>query len=147
MCAICKVTIVKLRTLSYPSQLLLYSKSVRAPATPGFLRGVDNMANEQNLKPIRSTSVAREMQLKSAKKRSENAKEHKLIRDRILERMGESDWDTMIDKLIERATIDTKSFEVLRDTIGQKPKEQIQVDNKMTFTFGEDDDDETCTET
>lgn len=98
------------------------------------------MANEQNLKPIRSKSVARELQRKSAKKRSENAKENKLIRDRILERMGEDDWDTMIDKLIERATIDTKSFEVLRDTIGQKPKEQVQVDNTMVFTFGDDDD-------
>jgi hypothetical protein len=41
--------------------------------------------------------------------------------------MGESDWDTMIDKLIERATEDTKSFEVLRDTIGQKPKDQMEV--------------------
>ena len=85
------------------------------------------MANEQNLKPIRSKSVAREMQKKSAKKRSENAAERKLIKDRILERMGEDDWDLMIDKLIERATIDTKSFETLRDTIGQKPKEQMEV--------------------
>jgi hypothetical protein len=85
------------------------------------------MANEQNLKPIRSKSVAREMQLKSAKKRSENAKENKLIKDRILERMGESDWDTMIDNLIARASEDTRSFEVLRDTIGQKPKDAVEV--------------------
>jgi len=41
--------------------------------------------------------------------------------------MGETDWDLMIDKLIERATEDTKSFEVLRDTIGQKPKESLEV--------------------
>jgi hypothetical protein len=133
---------VKLRTLSYPSQLLLYSKSVRAPATPGFLRGVDEMANEQNLVSLATRSqrerseIARKGQEASAKAKREN----KLIRDRILERMGEDDWDTMIDKLIERATIDTKSFEVLRDTIGQKPKEQVQVDNKMVFTFGDDDD-------
>lgn len=86
------------------------------------------MANEQNLVPIRSESVAREMQLKSAKKRSENAKENKLIKDRILERMGESDWDVMIDNLIARAQEDTKSFETLRDTIGQKPKESVSID-------------------
>lgn len=67
------------------------------------------------------------MQLKSAKKRSENAKENKLIKDRILERMGETDWNVMIDNLIARAQEDTKSFETLRDTIGQKPKESLEV--------------------
>lgn len=81
------------------------------------------MANEQNLRTP-STSEARAMQKLSARKRSENIKEKKLIRDRILERMGETDWDTMIDNLIERASNDTKSFEVLRDTIGQKPVEK-----------------------
>ena len=54
-------------------------------------------------------------------------RENKLIRDRILERMGETDWDTMIDNLIERASNDTKSFEVLRDTIGQKPVEKVSM--------------------
>lgn len=85
------------------------------------------MANEQNLMPPFSPSVAREMQKKSAQKRKENAKENKLIKDRILERMGESDWDTMIDNLIARASEDTRSFEVLRDTIGQKPKDAVEV--------------------
>jgi Mn-containing catalase len=65
------------------------------------------------------------MQKKSAKKRAQNRKETKLIKDRILERMGESDWDQMIDNLIARATDDTKSFETLRDTIGQKPVEKV----------------------
>lgn len=41
--------------------------------------------------------------------------------------MGETDWDTMIDNLIERATEDTRSFEVLRDTIGEKPKDSVEV--------------------
>ena len=44
--------------------------------------------------------------------------------------MGESDWDEMIDKLIERAKEDTKSFESLRDTIGQKPKDTLAVENE-----------------
>ena len=98
------------------------------------------MANEQNLKPVRTKSEARERGHNGGIRSGEARRENKLIKDRILERMGEDDWDTMIDKLIERATIDTKSFEVLRDTIGQKPKELLQVDNKMVFTFGDDDD-------
>lgn len=84
------------------------------------------MANEQNLRTP-STSEARAMQLKSAKKRSENAKERKLIKDRILERMGEDDWDAMIDGLIERSKDSVKDFEVLRDTIGQKPKDSVEI--------------------
>lgn len=79
------------------------------------------MANEKNLKPIRSVSQAREMQKKSAQARSKNAAERKLIKDRILERMGESDWDIMIDGLISRAMDSDKAFEILRDTIGEKP--------------------------
>ena len=45
--------------------------------------------------------------------------------------MGESDWDLMIDNLIARAQEDTKSFETLRDTIGQKPKETLAVENEQ----------------
>ena len=88
------------------------------------------MANEQNLKPFTSDQ-SREEAVKNGRKggiASGKAKrENKLIRDRILERMGETDWDTMIDNLIERASNDTKSFEVLRDTIGQKPVEKVSM--------------------
>lgn len=84
------------------------------------------MANEQNLRPG-AHKLTVEEQSRGGKKSAEVRRENKLIRDRILERMGETDWDLMIDKLIERATEDTKSFEVLRDTIGQKPKESLEV--------------------
>ena len=40
--------------------------------------------------------------------------------------MGFDDFNEMIDNLIKRAKKQDKSFEVLRDTIGQKPIEQIQ---------------------
>lgn len=85
------------------------------------------MANEQNLKPINSVSVAREMQKKSAEKRKQNTREKKLIKDRILERMGEDDWDAMIDNLIAEAKGSVKGFETLRDTIGQKPTDKVEL--------------------
>ena len=89
------------------------------------------MANEQNLKPIRkgdlSSEELKKRQSNGGRKSAEVRKENKLIRDRILERMGETDWDTMIDNLIERASNDTKSFEVLRDTIGQKPVKKVSM--------------------
>ena len=111
---------------------------------------VITMANEKNLKPIRSVSQAREMQKKSAQARSKNAAERKLIKDRILERMGESDWDIMIDGLISRAMDSDKAFEILRDTIGEKPIDKVQIseieqsviDEVEEMVF-EDDDEET----
>ena len=92
-----------------------------------FLVVFRTMANEQNLKEPFSPSVAREMQKKSAEKRKQNTAEKKLIRDRILERMGQTDWDEMIDGLIERSKESDKAFELLRDTIGQKPVEKVAV--------------------
>lgn len=87
------------------------------------------MANEDNLKKGKriSEEVAREYQAKSAASRKKNNAERKLIKDRILERMGEDDWDAMIDGLIERSKDSVKDFEVLRDTIGQKPKDSVEI--------------------
>ena len=89
------------------------------------------MANEQNLVPIQkgelSSEEAKRRGSLGGKRSAEVRRERKLIKDRILERMGETDWDTMIDNLIERATEDTRSFEVLRDTIGEKPKDSVEV--------------------
>ena len=106
-----------------------------------FALGV-NMANEKNLVSLATrsqrerTEIARKGQEASTKAK----KERKLIKDRILERMGESDWDTMIDNLISRAQEDTKSFETLRDTIGEKPKDQLEV-TAMDINVVLDDED------
>ena len=85
------------------------------------------MANEENLNPIRSASVAREMQKKSAAKRSQNAKEKRIIKDMILERMKASDWDEYIDGIIERAKHEKADAEFLRDTLDQKPSSKLEV--------------------
>ena len=62
------------------------------------------MANEQNLKPFTSDQ-SRDEAVKNGRKggirSGEVRRENKLIKDRILERMGETDWDLMIDKLID----------------------------------------------
>lgn len=87
------------------------------------------MANAENLIPQnkRTKSEQREIARQGGIASGKARKEKKLIKDRILERMGEKDWNTMIDNLIERASNDTKSFEVLRDTIGQKPVEKVAI--------------------
>ena len=87
-----------------------------------FLLGKVNM---QNLRTP-STEEAREMQKKSAKKRSQNIKERKLIRQVIEERLGGADLDEIVDNLIDRAKHDSRDFEVLQAALGQKPVDKVQ---------------------
>lgn len=94
------------------------------------------MGNNQNLKrgnaetQFVSGQMAVEAQRKSAEKRKQNNAEKKLIRERILERMNESDWDAYIDGIIQRAKESKADAEFLRDTIGQKPTEQIELSGR-----------------
>lgn len=86
------------------------------------------MANEENLKPIvtLSSEEAKKRGSAGGKASVEARREKKLFKEEILKRMKETDWEEMIDKLIARAKNQDKAFEILRDTIGQKPKEEIE---------------------
>lgn len=92
------------------------------------------MAGKDNLRTP-STEEAREMQRLSAKKRSENIKQKKIFKEAIAERMGFNDFNEMIDNLIARAKNNDKSFETLRDTMGQKPTESVNVNGKINNPF------------
>ena len=94
------------------------------------------MAKTDHLKQYEFTSEQSREQAaingrKGGIKSGEARKEKKLFKEEILKRMGEKDWNDIVDKLIERAKKNDKSFEVLRDTIGQKPKENINVETKL----------------
>ena len=82
--------------------------------------------NIENLRTP-STEEAREMQLKSAQKRSQNIKERKLIRAVIEERLGNEDLEEIVDNLIARAKENSKDFETLQAAIGQKPIDKVMV--------------------
>ena len=96
--------------------------------------------NMQNLRTP-STEEAREMQKKSAEKRSQNIKERKLIRQVIEERLGCSDLDEIVDNLIDRAKRDSRDFEVLQAALGQKPVDKVQTTQTVVdlSTFSTDE--------
>ena len=100
------------------------------------------MAGADNLRTP-STEEARAMQLLSAKKRSENIKAKKIFKDELANRLGVKDFEEIIDNLIARAKKDHKSYEVLRDTMGQKPSEKIEAnltyENKLKEVQSEDE--------
>ena len=94
------------------------------------MAGIDNLRTP-------STEEARAMQRLSAQKRSQNIKEAKIFKNAIAERMGYDDFNEMVDNLIKRAKENDKSFEVLRDTIGQKPKEDINIKGEINNPYKE----------
>ena len=90
------------------------------------------MSNIDNLRTP-STEEAREMQKKSALKRSQNIKERKLLMELLIERTKSKDLEEMLDNLIERAKNTDKGFEVYRDTIGEKPTERIDTNVNLSY--------------
>lgn len=92
------------------------------------------MANEQNLRPITNSEIARELQEKSVEKRKENQEKKKTFRamlelalEEINKETGKTKREEINDAIIDRALKgDTKAYEVIRDTVGEKPADKLQ---------------------
>ena len=87
------------------------------------------MANEKNLIPLnkRSKKVQREIQEMGRKANKEKIEARKTLREELLALLSKGDTQERISlAVIEKCLAgDTKAFEVIRDTIGEKPKEEI----------------------
>jgi hypothetical protein len=86
----------------------------------------------ENLRKIDSEQ-AKEMQKLSAEARKRNTKERKLIRQVIEERLGNKDLVEIVDNLIKRAKLDSKDFETLQAALGQKPKEELNLNGGVVI--------------
>lgn len=70
------------------------------------------------------------------KKSGEARREKKIIKEEILKRMSEKDWEEMMTNMIQRAKGTDKGFEVFRDSIGQKPAQEVNlVSDAEEFEF------------
>ena len=87
------------------------------------------MANEQNLKPIRDSQRARELQEKAAQKQRENIARRKTLAEELLALLAKGDTQSRMSlSLIEKAMSgDTKAYEVIRDTVGEKPTDKQEI--------------------
>ena len=87
----------------------------------------------KNLKPVtkRTKNEAREISKKGGIKSGESRRERKKLKEELLLLLSEGDNNRRMSiAIFERALNgDTKAFEVIRDTIGEKPKEQIENTN------------------
>jgi hypothetical protein len=93
------------------------------------------MANEQNLKPIRDSKRARELQEKAAQKQRENIARRKTLAEELLALLSTGDTQKKMSlSLIQKALQgDTKAFEVVRDSIGEKPTDKVENTGAQTL--------------
>lgn len=95
------------------------------------------MANENNLIPLnkRSKRVQREIQEKGRQANKKRIAERKSLKEELLLILSEGETQKKISTaLIKQAQNgNTKAYEIIRDTIGEKPVEQIQNINPPTI--------------
>ena len=87
------------------------------------------MANEQNLKPVTSKKEARERGRKGGLSSGEARRKRKTLKEELLLMLSEGETQQSVTlALIEKAMRgDTKAFEVIRDTIGEKPVDKVMI--------------------
>lgn len=92
------------------------------------------MANNQNLKTPTSEQ-AREYGRKGGLKRAENEKKRKTLREELLLLLKTNQYQKKISLSLIKQALDgnTKAFEVIRDTIGEKPNDKLELEQSKPF--------------
>ena len=106
------------------------------------------MANEQNLKIIKDSQMARRLQEKSVAKRKENQTFKSmllLMLDEVNPDTGKTKREELNEALVKRAARgDTKAYEVVRDTCGEKAPDKVEATllGNMDIAIGFDEDEQ-----
>ena len=99
------------------------------------------MANEENLINLkdRTPEERKEIARKGAEATNKLLRERKTLKQELLLLLSQNNMQEKISlALLEKATTgDTKAYEVIRDTIGEKPKEEIEVTDMTNKKFDE----------
>ena len=87
------------------------------------------MAGKENLRPVSSKEEARERGRKGGLASGEARRKRKTLKEELLLMLSEGETQKSVTlALIEKAMSgDTKAFEVIRDTIGEKPVDKVMI--------------------
>jgi hypothetical protein len=103
------------------------------------VKEVRAMANEQNLIPLnkRSKKAQREIQEKGRQANKAKCEARKTLKEELLLLLSEGNTQEKISlALIQKALNgDTKAFEVIRDSIGEKQTEKIEQSGELNNTI------------
>lgn len=95
------------------------------------------MANEQNLIPLgkRSQRERKEIARKGANATNELKRKRKTLREELLVLLETKNYQEKISLAMLKEAMggNTKAFEVIRDTIGEKPKDKVEIDQEKPF--------------
>lgn len=97
--------------------------------------------NNKNLVSLatRSQRERKEIARKGQEAATRVKREKKLWKDELIKRLNAKDWDEIMDRLIDNAKNNGgKDFEILRDTMGQKPVDKQEVDNATRINIIDD---------
>ncbi len=99
------------------------------------------MANESNLKPVRTKSEARRRGKKGGIASGKARKERKALREELLLLLSKDDTQEKVSLALIKQALNgnTKAFEVIRDTIGEKPVDKIDADLDFNIRVELDD--------
>ena len=95
------------------------------------------MANEKNLKPqnTRTKKEQREIAKKGGIASGESRRKRKTLKEELLALLETNDYNKKISlALIKEALLgNTKAFKTIRDTIGEKPVETVELNQDKPF--------------
>ena len=97
------------------------------------------MANNGNLIPQAHTLTLEE-QSRGGKKRQEQIKQRKTLREELLALLeqGDTQKNMTLSVLMKALDGDLKAYEIIRDTIGEKPKEQVEQKQEIKISMEND---------
>ena len=98
------------------------------------------MANESNLKPVRTKEEARERGKAGGKASGKARQERRALKDELLLLLSKGETQQKVSLALIQQALDgnTKAFEVIRDTIGEKPVDKVE--NDLIFNIRVDID-------
>lgn len=99
------------------------------------------MANVSNLKPIRTTEEARKRGKNGGKASGKARNKRKALKEELLLLLSTNNTQKRVSlALIKQAMAgNTKAFEVIRDTIGEKPIDKVETDIDFNIKVELDD--------
>lgn len=89
-----------------------------------------------NLKPVRSKSEARERGRKGGQASGEARRRLKSFRELDADFTTDDERKEMLEALIQKAMRgNIRAFEIYRDTVGLKPKENVEISGELANPF------------
>lgn len=97
--------------------------------------------NESNLVSLadRTTNEVREIARKGGIASGKSRRERKTLKEELLMLLSEGDTQEKISLSLIKQALEgnTKAFEIIRDTVGEKPKDEIEVTDMTNHKFDE----------